>query len=984
MRKIKKIPVFLLALVLCIGMMAIPAFAASSTQDGIQVTLAADKESYSQGEQITAVLTVTNTNETAVSNVSLENVIPEGYELADGSEATKQVESLKAGETVTLTAVYTAEDAGVKETDQESDSSAESDTDTEKQPVTGGPSDNTGAGNTAGDNTGNGSGPKTGDNAHIAFWTALLILACAAIVTIIAVKKKSGKKLLSLLLCAAMAGSLAAGFPADKVSAEENNSGSISVEDTVTVDGEALTLKGIVTYSKTSTEPDGDSMIKLSASKTEYSLSEDGTIYFYAEVDGEATSVVLVDAETEEVLLELVDDGKYSESGDDLPGDNIYTGKDEIDTSFENEYSFYAVASGKEKLVSNTVKVIVFSNFTDEQLTDMEKVDETIQTELFSAENYNSMSVAERKEIADALFEKLVAEGLIKSGSVFYDAEAQTYTYVYSAGAVGSLIIKNWNSEQNGAEESTNFSNEISDTAVSDILVEETADSPEDTNESETASDEETAAQTAGNTNTPDEETAAESSAETVTEETAEETVETVTEEDASNERNGAVDENALEENAIMPYADEEEDFTVGKALILWSFNQTWDDASYRKPFYASTESDWEANGLDTTVNYNSTVEDYKKLEGYDVIVFSGHGEYHTYPQAVTGTSEQTLSSLLLHETVTKSKASDYSADLKGMRIGRMNVQGGTMFAILPNFFTYYYGGGELDGSFVYAENCEFYGKSGNVDSAMANAIISTSAESVIGFHNSVMATYSRELMKDYVDSLIDGSTTKEAYNSATESQGANDYFSGREQYGPTAYPIFTGNENSSLINTDIKNGDFEQASMPAEWSQVGDTRVINKLGDLVPHSNQRMAILTTGIGSAEKDYLSGTEGSVLSQMVKIPEDKTSLVFSYDFVSEEPSEFVGTIYNDTFAVQIISDSGTETILKNDVNSAEWHEIDGIDFDGGDFTTYHTQWRNVTCDLSKYSGQVVSIRFMVYDKGDSIYDSAVLLDGVSLK
>ena len=148
------------------------------------------------------------------------------------------------------------------------------------------------------------------------------------------------------------------------------------------------------------------------------------------------------------------------------------------------------------------------------------------------------------------------------------------------------------------------------------------------------------------------------------------------------------------------------------------------------------------------------------------------------------GTSEQTLSSLLLHETVTKSKASDYSADLKGMRIGRMNVQGGTMFAILPNFFTYYYGGGELDGSFVYAENCEFYGKSGNVDSAMANAIISTSAESVIGFHNSVMATYSRELMKDYVDSLIDGSTTKEAYNSATESQGANDYFSGREQYG--------------------------------------------------------------------------------------------------------------------------------------------------------------------------------------------------------
>ena len=29
-------------------------------------------------------------------------------------------------------------------------------------------------------------------------------------------------------------------------------------------------------------------------------------------------------------------------------------------------------------------------------------------------------------------------------------------------------------------------------------------------------------------------------------------------------------------------------------------------------------------------------------------------------------------------------------------------------------------------------KTCEFYGKSGNVDSAMANAIISTSAESVM------------------------------------------------------------------------------------------------------------------------------------------------------------------------------------------------------------------------------------------------------------
>ncbi|MFQ9889913.1 MAG: hypothetical protein ACLRWM_05820 [Streptococcus sp.] len=46
-----------------------------------------DKEKYSKSEEIAATLTVTNTNDTAVSNVSLENLIPEGYKLADGSEA---------------------------------------------------------------------------------------------------------------------------------------------------------------------------------------------------------------------------------------------------------------------------------------------------------------------------------------------------------------------------------------------------------------------------------------------------------------------------------------------------------------------------------------------------------------------------------------------------------------------------------------------------------------------------------------------------------------------------------------------------------------------------------------------------------------------------------------------------------------------------------------------------------------------------------
>lgn len=967
MKVIKRIQIFLLMMVLSIGFMVMPVLAASLSQDGLEVTLTTDKESYSQDDQIVATLTVTNTNDFAVSYVSLENVIPEGYKLADGSEVIKQVESLESGESATLMVTYVTDSVNDNESDPSSGNNA-------------GNGENSGAGtgnnsgsSSSGSNTGNtNSVIATGDNSNVMFWGLLLVMVSAGIITILILKKKNGKKLLYLFLCVTMVGSLVTGI-STKVYAEENNSSHINIEHIIVVDGEELTIRGIVNYNNIqSTDPSDDSVINLSASKTEYSLSEDGTIYFYAEVNCESENVSLIDAETEEVLLELVDDGKYSESGDDLPGDNIYTAKAVLDTSFENEYSFYAVTSSEKEFISNTITVVVYSNFTDEELSDMDKVDEMFQTELFSAEKFDSMTIEERKEIADFLFEEMIAERLIEEDSVLYDEETQSYTFVYSADALGSLIIKNWNGDQNGNAGDPFYFDEITDAIEGDNSTEENIDNYNIRYK---------LTQVIFNDNTADESSSSEAKA---IEDAAGESNKTVPEETIINERENAISTYGFEDNAIATYADAGEDYTIGNALILWSFDQAWDDASFRRPFYEQTENDWEAKGLDVTVNYDTTVEDYKNLEGYDVICFSGHGAYNTYKTGIFGINKTTVPSLLLHEKSTWSKNWDYSADLKAFRIGKMSVQGGTMYAILPNFFTHYYSTGDLDGSFVFVQDCESFGKNGTVDYSMANAIRSASAESVIGYHNSVESNYGRNFMKAYVDNLIDGATTLEAYDAAILTQGANDYFTGREQLGPTAYPIFVGNVSSSMINAEIMNGNFEEANTPVEWNQVGDTRVINKLGSIVPYKNQKMAILTTGIGSAENDYLAGTEGSVLSQAVKIPENTKSLAFSYDFVSEEPMEYVGSSFNDTFAVQIISESGVETILTNDVNTATWYEISGIDFDGGDSTTYHTEWKNEECDISKYAGQVVTIRFMVYDVGDSIYDSAVLLDAVSLK
>lgn len=180
MKQARKIPILLLAILLSIAMLTVSAYAATSSHDGMKVTLKTDKSVYQKGESITATLTVTNTNDFAVSNVSLENVIPEGYTLAEGNEAMKQVESLEAGETTTLTVTYTAKsDSGYS---GNGNGNGSSNRNSSSSTTTASSKD----GKTA-------SSSNTGDTSRMALWITLLVLAGSGLVTLTALRKKSGK-----------------------------------------------------------------------------------------------------------------------------------------------------------------------------------------------------------------------------------------------------------------------------------------------------------------------------------------------------------------------------------------------------------------------------------------------------------------------------------------------------------------------------------------------------------------------------------------------------------------------------------------------------------------------------------------------------------------------------------------------------------------------------------------------------------------------
>lgn len=141
------------------------------------------------------------------------------------------------------------------------------------------------------------------------------------------------------------------------------------------------------------------------------------------------------------------------------------------------------------------------------------------------------------------------------------------------------------------------------------------------------------------------------------------------------------------------------------------------------------------------------------------------------------------------------------------------------------------------------------------------------------------------------------------------------------------------------------------------------------------------MAVISSGFGSMNTETTSS-----IYQTFLVPEGATTLSFSYDVVSEEPHEWVGSKYNDRFVAEILDTDGNllKQLAYESVNTSTWYAVKGIDFPGGDQTTYHTRWKDYSSDVLKdYQGQLIVIRFTVYDCGDAIYDTAALIDSISV-
>ena len=243
-----------------ISISSINAFAATVTQDNLEVTLVTDKEKYSENEQIKTTLTVKNNNDTAVTNVDLETALPNGYKLADKSENKKTVDSIAAGESVSLDVTLEKDNTKKESTPSEPSTDAKSST----NPVSGGNSSNSGnSGTTTGGTTTSGSAVQTGQGFLISGIIILVLLTAGVVFIFVNRKKKSfkqsGSKMLSILLCIGIVGSTLS-FMGINTNALSVGSKTAEIATTIKYSEAELLIKGKVVYSLLSTnaEPDID------------------------------------------------------------------------------------------------------------------------------------------------------------------------------------------------------------------------------------------------------------------------------------------------------------------------------------------------------------------------------------------------------------------------------------------------------------------------------------------------------------------------------------------------------------------------------------------------------------------------------------------------------------------------------------------------------------------------------------------------------
>lgn len=108
MNNLKKMVLLFHTAIFCVGLLVLPVSAQSThvEHEGLEITIEMDQEQYEEDDPITATITVKNSNASTVEIANLEQLIPEGYRLAENSKAGMQNIELRPAQTIVLEVTF--------------------------------------------------------------------------------------------------------------------------------------------------------------------------------------------------------------------------------------------------------------------------------------------------------------------------------------------------------------------------------------------------------------------------------------------------------------------------------------------------------------------------------------------------------------------------------------------------------------------------------------------------------------------------------------------------------------------------------------------------------------------------------------------------------------------------------------------------------------------------------------------------------------
>lgn len=279
---------------------------------------------------------------------------------------------------------------------------------------------------------------------------------------------------------------------------------------------------------------------------------------------------------------------------------------------------------------------------------------------------------------------------------------------------------------------------------------------------------------------------------------------------------------------------------------------------------------------------------------------------------------------------------------------------------------------GTFQNSVIVNNSCE-----STMNPDLANAFIGKGAKTYFGYSKVVHVGFVQTISDSIAKRLaVDGKTT------------GNTFFAVSDPESPNA--VFTkivGSDDLSFSAT-LLNKDYELGTIDG-WTKSGDGRVISRLGTVNPAQGSFMGIISTGLGYT-------TSSGSVSQCFTVQNNQSSIKLKWNFLSEEFLEFIHSQYQDYFKIILKKQDGSDvTLLSKNIDGiasqfgADTNHVGQlisvspeIVFDEGG--VYMTGWQETSFDITPYRGQVITVVFIAGDVGDSIYDTAILLDDIIIQ